>query len=182
MIAGIELSSVFQHVTAFDYSAKVLATAADNRTKNMTTYEGDAHVVNSHPEVEGKTFNLIVGANLVDRMSNPREWILNSKKLLSEDGLLIVFSPFTWMKEFTKEENWLGGFRQDSEVVWSLQGVIRHAGPELCVCEPPSHVPLAIPSPDGTVSYVYSQCVIFGRKGTDCNVSLTDVNYNSLTC
>jgi 5-histidylcysteine sulfoxide synthase len=179
---GISLSEAFQHVTAFDYSSKFLAAAKEHQTKNMTLLEADAHVVHTCPDVQGKKFNLIVGANLVDRMSNPRQWIQNSKKLLAEDGLLVIFSPFTWMKEFTKEENWLGGFRQDSEVVWSLQGLIRHAGPELCVCEPPSHIPLAIPNADGTVSYVYSQCVIFGRKGKKCDVSLTDINYNSLRC
>jgi SAM-dependent methyltransferase len=179
---GIELSKEFQHVSSFDYSSKFLATAMNHQTKNMTLFEADAHNIHTYSEVEGKKFNLIVGANLIDRMSNPREWIQNSKKLLSEDGLLVVFSPFTWMKEFTKEENWLGGFRKDSEVVWSLQGVIHHAGPELCVCESPSHIPLAIPSPDGTVSYVYLQCVVFGRKGIINNVSLTDVNYNSLSC
>jgi hypothetical protein len=179
---GIELSKVFQHVTAYDYSAKFLTAAIDNKTKNMTLFHGDAHVAHLNPVVGGKKFNLIVGANLVDRMSNPREWIQNSKSILAEDGLLVIFSPFTWMKDFTKEEHWLGGFRQDSEVVWSLQGAIRQAGPELCVCEPPSHVPFAIPSPDGTICYVYSQCVIFGKKGSDRNVSLTDVTFSSLSC
>lgn len=148
----------------------------------MTLFHGDAHVAHSNPVVEGKKFNLIVGANLVDRMANPREWIQNSKGLLADDGLLVIFSPFTWMKDFTKEENWLGGFRQDSEVVWSLQGAIRQAGPELRVCEPPTHVPFAIPSPDGTMCYVYSQCVVFSKKGSDHNVSLTDVTYSSLAC
>lgn len=179
---GIELSKVFQHVTSYDYSAKLLAAAISNKSKNMTLFQGDAHIAHLNPEVKGKKFNLIVGANLVDRMSNPREWIQNSKELLAEGGLLVVFSPFSWMKEFTKEDNWLGGFRQDSEVVWSLQGAIRQAGPELCVCEPPSHVPFAIPSPDGTTSYVYSQCVIFCKKGRDHNVSLTDVTFSSLSC
>ena len=179
---GVELSNVFRNVTAYDYSAKFLASVAGHKTENLTLFQGDAHVAHLNPAVEGKKFNLIVGANLIDRMSNPREWIQNSKKILADHGLLVVFSPFSWMKDFTKEENWLGGFRADSEVVWSLQGVIHQAGPELCVCEPPSHVPFAIPNPDGTISYVYSQCVIFGWKGKTPSVSLTNVTNSSLSC
>ena len=64
----------------------------------------------------GRSFDLIVGANLVDRLDDPLAWIQQSKELLSDEGILVVISPFTWLESVTPEARWLGGVRKDSEV------------------------------------------------------------------
>jgi hypothetical protein len=51
--------------------------------------------------------------------------------------------------------------------VWSLNGAVAAAGPDLCLRQEPTHVPFVIPDADGTFQYTYSQCLVFGRRKVD---------------
>ena len=44
-------------------------------------------------------------------------WIEQSKALLRPGGVLAVLSPFTWLEKFVPQDNWLGGYRANSEVL-----------------------------------------------------------------
>jgi hypothetical protein len=97
-------------VVAFDNQPKFLPVLETRRPHNMTAFVGDALLANQDPNftATASKYNLIVGANLIDRLSDPALWINHCKDLLEEDGLLILFSPFTWMREYTEENHWLG--------------------------------------------------------------------------
>src|ERR1700677_1225603 len=53
------------------------------------------------------TFDLVLAANLVDRVSRPADLLRGIKRLLRANGHLILASPYTWLEEFTPRENWL---------------------------------------------------------------------------
>jgi hypothetical protein len=36
---------------------------------------------------------------------------------------LVLTSPYSWSEEFTKKEEWLGGYRKAGEPVWTLDGL-----------------------------------------------------------
>ena len=112
----------------------------------------------------GRSFDLIVGANLVDRLDDPLAWIQQSKALLSDEGILVVISPFTWLESVTPEARWLGGVRKDSEVHYSTQAIAHSCSPELELGAAPTHLPFAIADPDGTTQYTYAQALVFRRK------------------
>lgn len=38
-------------------------------------------------------------------------------------GILILASPYTWLKEFTLREHWVGGIRRDGEPYTTLNGL-----------------------------------------------------------
>ena len=42
---------------------------------------------------------------------------------LNKQGLLVLTSPYTWLEEFTKKENWVGGIRKDGEPYSTLEGL-----------------------------------------------------------
>lgn len=132
---------------------------------NLTAVFGDAMVFHEDPLAKNEKFNLIVGANLVDRVPDPSVWVKRSCELLADDGLLVIFTPFTWLKEYSDQSKWFGGFRRDAELVWSLNGTVEMAMPELYLCQPPTHVPFVIPDADGSFQYTYSQCMVFSKKG-----------------
>jgi hypothetical protein len=117
--------------------------------------------------IAGKSFDLIVGANLVDRLDDPMAWIQKSKEMLSDEGVLVIISPFTWLEGVTPEDKWLGGFRRDSEVHYSHVGVVQSCLPELELCATPTHLPFTIADPDGTTQYTYAQVLVFQRKRAD---------------
>jgi len=161
---ALELAASFREVVALDFSQAFIEHLQKRAPANVTPLCGDAHLIDEYREVASGDFNLIVGANVVDRLSDPREWIQRSKRLLAEDGLLVIFSPFTWREDFASPEKWLGGVRRDAEICWSLHTVVAACLPELKLMQPPTHVPFVIPDPDSTYQYTYSQCIVFGRS------------------
>jgi len=52
-----------------------------------------------------------------------------SKEILEDDGLFIVFTPFTWMKQWADVDKWLGGHRVNAEIVCSLNGLAKKCAP-----------------------------------------------------
>ena len=66
-------------------------------------------------------FNVILMANLIDRLSNPRECLKQLPDLLHKGGQLVITSPYTWLREYTPKQNWLGGFVKAGRPVQTLQ-------------------------------------------------------------
>ena len=53
------------------------------------------------------TFDLVLAANLIDRVPSPADLLREIKRLVRADGHVILASPYTWLEEFTPRENWL---------------------------------------------------------------------------
>ena len=72
------------------------------------------------------TFDLVLAANLVDRVSRPADLLRGIKRLLRPNGHLILASPYTWLEEFTPRGNWLAD--ATASTLSRIQEVL---GPEL---------------------------------------------------
>lgn len=59
------------------------------------------------PDLGG--FDLVLMANLIDRLPRPRRLLARLPQLVVPGGHLIVTSPYTWLEEHTPEPEWLGG-------------------------------------------------------------------------
>jgi len=54
------------------------------------------------------TFDLVLAANLLDRVQDPKALLQKVlPKLVCPGGLLLLTSPYTWSKEFTPQARWL---------------------------------------------------------------------------
>jgi putative 4-mercaptohistidine N1-methyltranferase len=53
------------------------------------------------------SFDLVLAANLIDRVSRPADLLREIKQLVRSNGHVILASPYTWLEEFTPRENWL---------------------------------------------------------------------------
>jgi putative 4-mercaptohistidine N1-methyltranferase len=53
------------------------------------------------------SFDLVLAANLIDRVSRPAELLNEIKRLVRIQGHVILASPYTWLEEFTPREYWL---------------------------------------------------------------------------
>lgn len=53
------------------------------------------------------SFDLVLAANLIDRVSRPADLLRKIKQLVGANGHVILASPYTWLEEFTPRENWL---------------------------------------------------------------------------
>lgn len=54
-------------------------------------------------------FNVVLAANLIDRVKSPTDLLKSFSALVHLGGHLILSSPYTWMEEFTPKSDWLGG-------------------------------------------------------------------------
>ena len=66
-------------------------------------------------------YDLIVAPNLLEELSNPKEFLESIHNRLNENGYLVLASTYEW-KDQTRE-NWPGGFKKDGEPVTSLDGI-----------------------------------------------------------
>jgi len=68
-------------------------------------------------------FDVVLLANLIDRLTEPQRCLERLPALLGTGGSLLITSPYTWMEEFTPRENWLGGVERAGEAVRTLDGL-----------------------------------------------------------
>jgi putative 4-mercaptohistidine N1-methyltranferase len=58
-------------------------------------------------------FDVLLAANLICRLPEPRKFLARVPWLVKPGGQLLLATPFSWLEEFTPRDHWLGG-RQDS--------------------------------------------------------------------
>jgi len=70
-----------------------------------------------------KDYDLIFAGNLIDRLYEPALFLESIHERLNKGGLLVLTSPYTWLEEFTKKENWIGGYKVNGENMTTLDGL-----------------------------------------------------------
>jgi putative 4-mercaptohistidine N1-methyltranferase len=68
-------------------------------------------------------FDVVLAANLIDRLGNPAKFLERLPSLVKPGGQLILASPYTWLEEFTPRERWVGGFEREQMRVGTLAGL-----------------------------------------------------------
>jgi hypothetical protein len=63
---------------------------------------------------------------------------------MNPGGLLVITSPYSWSEEYTKKEEWLGGYRDAGEPVWTLDGLKETLAPRFRLHSEPRDVPFVI--------------------------------------
>jgi 5-histidylcysteine sulfoxide synthase/putative 4-mercaptohistidine N1-methyltranferase len=89
-------------------------------------------------------YDLVLAANLIDRLYSPRRFITTIHERMNPGGLLVITSPYTWLEEYTKKEEWLGGYREAGEPVWTLDGLKEALAPHFTMLGEPRDVPFVI--------------------------------------
>jgi len=85
-------------------TSPIRATAPYAQTRKRVCFQtGDAlHLPNLG------TFDLVLAANLLDRVKEPKKLLqIVLPKLVRPGGVLLLTSPYTWSQEFTPRSRWL---------------------------------------------------------------------------
>ena len=165
--AAFELAKEFDLVTGIDFSARFIRVALQLKEKGNAHFElveegdivsyhearlsdvgldrvadrveffqGDA--TNLKPQFTG--YDLILAANLIDRLYDPKTFLETIHQRLELGGILVITSPYTWLEEFTKKEDWLGGFRKGGEPATTLSALGDLLGPHFVMLDGPRDV------------------------------------------
>lgn len=57
-------------------------------------------------------FDLVVMANLIDRLPDPMKCLAGLPALVKPGGQLVITSPYSWLEEYTPRQKWLGRGRR----------------------------------------------------------------------
>ena len=85
--------------------------------QRVTFEQGDAQALRS----DLGTFDVLLMANLVDRLSEPRRCLHSLPALVRPGGQLILTTPCTWLEAYTQRAHWLGGFEEHGRPVQTLE-------------------------------------------------------------
>lgn len=147
--ASFELSKSFAEVTGIDLSELFITTANKIKNEGKITYqrkeEGNLYTdLNYHldPQVNRKVIQFQVGdacalssdlgqfdavliANLLCRLPNPADCLAqltSPNGILRSGGLLVITSPYSWLKEFTPEKHWFN--QQSTNSITNLHSIL----------------------------------------------------------
>ena len=169
--ATFELARHFEHVTGIDFSARFIGQGVQMAEQGLLRYtlvnegelvfyrerslaeldleasrdkveffQGDA--CNLKPMFSG--YDLILAANLIDRLYDPAKFLSHVHERLNPGGVLLIVSPYTWLEEHTPRASWIGGFKQDGENVTTLDGLKALLAPHFRLMQAPREVPFVI--------------------------------------
>ncbi len=122
-------------------------------------FQGDA--CNLKPVFAG--YDLILAANLIDRLYSPARFLEAVHERLNPGGLLLIASPYTWLPEHTKREDWLGGFKKDGENFTTLDGLKAILGKHFRLAREPQSVPFIIRETRRKFQHVLSEVTLWER-------------------
>lgn len=89
-------------------------------------------------------YDLVLAANLIDRLHSPRRLLSSIHGRINPGGILVITSPYTWLEEYTRKEQWLGGYLEGGEPVWSLEGLGELLAPRFRMLGEPRPLPFVI--------------------------------------
>lgn len=185
-----ELARNFDHVTGIDFSARFIgqgvqlvkqgvlrytlveegdlvsykertltALGLEHVKDHVEFYQGDA--CNLKPIFTG--YDLILAANLIDRLYDPAKLLSNIHTRINHGGLLMITSPYTWLTEHTKKEAWLGGFKRDGENFTTLDGLKEILGKYFRLTQEPVAVPFVIRETKRKFQHTLSEVTIWEK-------------------
>lgn len=131
----------------------------DTYADRVSFHQGDA--CNLKPTFTG--YDLVLAANLIDRLYRPRRFLDSIHERINDGGLLIIASPYTWLEEHTPKEEWIGGFKKDGENYTTLDGLRDHLSGHFRLVGDPRKVPFVIRETRHKHQHTLSEVTVWER-------------------
>lgn len=189
--ASFELAKHFDHVTGIDFSARLIDAGVRLIEQGVLRYtvvdEGELPLYrertlaelgldamrNKVEFLQGDACNLkdiftgydlVLAANLIDRLYNPAKFLQSMQERINSGGLLLIASPYTWLEEHTPRADWIGGFKRDGERFTTLDGLKEILGAHFRLIEGPREVPFVIRETRRKHQHTLSEVTIWEKR------------------
>lgn len=185
-----ELAKHFDHVTGVDFSARFINQGVQLVQQGVLRYtltdEGDLVFYKERTlaslgldDVKHKVeffqgdacnlksiltgYDLILAANLIDRLYDPTKFLANVHSRINPGGLLLIASPYTWLEEHTKREAWIGGVKRAGESFTTLDGLKEILSSHFRLIQGPQEVPFVIRETKRKFQHTLSEVTIWEK-------------------
>ena len=189
--ASFELARHFERVVGIDFSARFIgigtqlaeqgrlrytlteegelvsykecalaALGLDGVAQKVEFFQGDA--CNLKATLSG--YDLVLAANLIDRLYSPARFLETIHQRLNPGGLLVLASPYTWLPEHTKREEWVGGYKKDGESYTTLDGLKTMLAEHFRLVDGPTELPFVIRETRRKFQHSLSEVTVWERK------------------
>jgi putative 4-mercaptohistidine N1-methyltranferase len=109
-------------------------------------------------------FDLVLAANLIDRIRSPKLLLGSFRNLIRPDGFLILASPYTWLEEFTPKSEWLGGtYSKDGQRIDTLEEIVHALGSDFTL-QRTTDLPFLIREHERKYQWSVAQATVWRRK------------------
>ncbi len=109
-------------------------------------------------------YDLILAANLIDRLYQPELFLRDVHRRLRPGGVLALCSPYTWLEEYTERAHWIGGFKRDGERWTTLQGLQAILGEHFRLLQEPEDLPFVIRETARKYQHSLAQLTLWERR------------------
>lgn len=123
-------------------------------------WQGDAcNLKDVHRE-----FDLVVAANLIDRLYDPYKFLADIGQRIVPGGVLVITSPYTWLEDHTPRPQWLGGFKKDGERHTTLDALNELLASDFVPLCAPRDVPFVIRETARKFQHTVAQVTCWERR------------------
>lgn len=185
--SSFELARFCAEVVGIDYSMRFIAAAERLRSGEVLSYDvaeqgelrhrltacrpdgvlagrvrfeqGDAQAL--RPDLG--TFDVVLLANLLCRLAEPRRCLARMATLVRPGGQLVITTPSTWRQIHTPREHWLGGFTRDGRAVRTLDGLTEALGADFVLARR-LDLPLLIREHARKFEYIVAEATVWIRS------------------
>ncbi|MDP3481577.1 MAG: putative 4-mercaptohistidine N1-methyltransferase, partial [Desulfoprunum sp.] len=189
--ATFELARYFDQVTGLDFSARFIRIGTQLKEEGFVHYTRveEGEIVSYHEKTlvqfgldetrerveffqsdasnllaRYSGYDLVLAANLIDRLYDPAKFLRGIHERLQPGGLLVLTSPYTWLEAHTEKGRWLGGYRKDGEPVFTLEGLKELLSPHFSLIGEPCDVPFVLRETRRKFQHTLSEITIWERK------------------
>lgn len=180
-VIGVDFSARFiqaadklQRLGKIDYSVITEGDLVETKTINMAELnlspeqilavnflQGDA--CNLHSHLTG--FDCILASNLIDRLYNPKKFLLDIIERMNPKAVLAICSPYTWLEEHTQKDQWLGGFVENGQPITSFEGLQKLLQGHLQLLTDPINIPFVIRETARKFQHTVSELSLWQKRG-----------------
>ncbi len=187
---SFELATHFEQVTGIDFSSRFINIAKRIQKRGKICYQlpeegvlisdheislADLNLAETADKVtflQGDVcrleprfcdYDLVLAANLIDRLPEPGKFLANIHQRLVIGGLLVITSPYNWLEHYTPRKRWLGGRFRAGTPLTSLEGLSKKLSRHFTMIGEPLELEYVIRETARTFQHCISQVTIWHR-------------------
>lgn len=188
---SFELATHFEKVTGIDFSSRFIDIAQRIQKRGKICYQlpEEGVLISDHEisladlnlaetadrvtflqgnvyclETRFCDYDLVLAANLIDRLPEPGKFLANIHQKLVIGGLLVITSPYHWLEHYTPRKRWLGGRFRAGTPLTSLEGLGKKLSRHFNMIGEPLEVEYVIRETARTFQHCISQVTLWHRS------------------